>query len=305
MDSGSEDRNSDGLDHPASRHKPLDRGSYGTKTKQGEGDSHEEFHKKRYPISRSGNNPGRVKRVVSCKRKTHHLTVVRRKPHASGRTFEAANKENNVTVLQDAQQGKMFHWDSLERSQNVNNTCETSLTGSDLTDYTIFTELTRDHKTMVDILFGRHLRLKVALTLWQRNVEELLTYFLKIQDIAVVVDFLPIFSKCIDEDFPKITIGSCVDLFPLVRKVLNTKYEEYFVVGLKWIHSVVRKWKKELQTSGHSGAILPHLDVNFQVFNQQLWELWQEKPSWKSVPEATANTLKFIESFLFQLNQHQ
>lgn len=30
----------------------------------------------------------------------------------------------------------------------------------------------------------------------------------------------------IDEDSPKITIGSCVDLFPLVRKVLNTKYEE-------------------------------------------------------------------------------
>lgn len=44
--------------------------------------------------------------------------------------------------------------------------------------FTVF-QLMRDHKTMVDILFGRHLRLKVAFTLWQRNVEELLTYFLK------------------------------------------------------------------------------------------------------------------------------
>lgn len=35
----------------------------------------------------------------------------------------------------------------------------------------------------------------------------------------------------------------------------------YLVVGLKWIHSVVRKWKKELQTSGYSGTIQPHLDV--------------------------------------------
>ncbi|KAF6731665.1 KATNB1-like protein 1 [Oryzias melastigma] len=303
MDSDCEGRNCDGLDHPIRWDRPQNRGSNATKTNQGESDSHEEFHKKRYPISRSGNNPGRVKRVVSCKRKTHHLTVVRRKPHASGRTSEAANKENNVTVLQDAQQGKMLHWDSLERSQNISNNHETSLTGSEPADYKIFTELMRDHKTMVDILFGRHLRLKVAFTLWQRNVEELLTYFLKIQDIAVVVDFLPIFSKCIDEDSPKITIGSCVDLFPLVRKVLNTKYEEYLVVGLKWIHSVVRKWKKELQTSGYSGTIQPHLDVNFQVFNQQLWELWQEKPSWESVPEATANTIKFVESFLFQLNQ--
>lgn len=95
----------------------------------------------RYPISRSGNNPGRVKRVVSCKRKTHHLTVVRRKQHASERTFEAANKENNMAVLQDAQQ-EMFHWDSLEHSQNINNNHKTSLTGSEHTGYSLFTEVT-------------------------------------------------------------------------------------------------------------------------------------------------------------------
>lgn len=40
-------------------------------------------------------------------------------------------------------------------------------------------QLTRDHNTMTDVLFGRNLRLKVALTLWQRNVGELLTYFLR------------------------------------------------------------------------------------------------------------------------------
>lgn len=40
-------------------------------------------------------------------------------------------------------------------------------------------QLTRDHITMTDVLFGRNLKLKVALTLWQRNVGELLTYFLR------------------------------------------------------------------------------------------------------------------------------
>lgn len=40
-------------------------------------------------------------------------------------------------------------------------------------------QLTRDHSTMTDVLFGRHLRLKVSLTLWQRNIGELLTYFLR------------------------------------------------------------------------------------------------------------------------------
>lgn len=40
-------------------------------------------------------------------------------------------------------------------------------------------QLTGDHNTMTDVLFGRNLRLKVCLTLWKRSVGELLTYFLR------------------------------------------------------------------------------------------------------------------------------
>lgn len=40
-------------------------------------------------------------------------------------------------------------------------------------------QITQDHGTMVDVLFERNLRLKVSLKLWQRNVGELLTYFLR------------------------------------------------------------------------------------------------------------------------------
>lgn len=52
-------------------------------------------------------------------------------------------------------------------------------------------QLTGDHGTMTDVLFGRHLRLKVSLTLWQRNVGELLTYFLRY--VHVVCGW---FQKC-------------------------------------------------------------------------------------------------------------
>lgn len=79
MDSDSEERNSHGLDHPVSWHKPLDKGSFGTTTKQvrylfveidlkskslkhdhfnctftfqSKSDSNEEFYKKRYPVQR-------------------------------------------------------------------------------------------------------------------------------------------------------------------------------------------------------------------------------------------------------------
>uniref|UniRef100_A0A3Q0RNZ8 Katanin p80 subunit C-terminal domain-containing protein n=1 Tax=Amphilophus citrinellus TaxID=61819 RepID=A0A3Q0RNZ8_AMPCI len=208
----------------------------------------------------------RVKRVVSCKRKTHHLTLARRKQLGSGRTCDAANKENETNAQQD-----IFNMDSWEFPLHVTNNHRTSRSESE--------ELTRDHNTMTDVLFGRNLRLKVALTLWQRNVGELLTYFLRIQDTGVFVDFLPLISKCIDEDSPKITIGCCVDLFPLVSKILRSPYEEHLIVGLKWIRSVLKHWWEDLKASSF-------------IFNQQLWEFWQQEPFLKSVPGPAGDMAK-------------
>ncbi|XP_044022430.1 KATNB1-like protein 1 isoform X3 [Siniperca chuatsi] len=253
---------------------------------------------KRYALSRSGNNPGRVKRVVSCKRKTHHLTVARRKQLGTGRTYEAANKENEMKYMQDMQQ-EIFDMDPWEFPLNVSNIHKTGRSGSEQDDYCTLAELTGDHSIMTDVLFGRNLRLKVSLTLWQRNVGELLTYFLRIQDTGVFVDFLPLISKSIDEDSPRITIGCCVDIFPLVKKVLTTPYEEYLIVGLKWINSVLKNWWEELRASGYSGSAKPLLhDKNFQAFNQQLLELWHQEPLLKFVPGTAGDMAKVIDSFL-------
>ncbi|XP_041827797.1 KATNB1-like protein 1 isoform X2 [Melanotaenia boesemani] len=261
MDSNSEDGENHNLGHAAEYKVSY---AHGRNTKEANYDKHEEFNKKRHPVSHSGNNPGRVKRVVSCKRKTHHLTVARRKQLGSGRTCDAANKENERKYLQDTQQEKFF-LDPLEFSLNVSNSHKADRTGSEQADYNILSELTKDHNTMTDVLFERNLRLKVALTLWRRNVGELLTYFLRIQDTGVVVDFLPLMCKCIDEDSPRITIGCCVDLFPLVRKVLSSPYEEYIIIGVKWIYSVLKNWWEELRASGCSRSTQPLLDEMFQL----------------------------------------
>lgn len=260
-------------------------------------DKNEEYNKKRFPVSRSGNNPGRVKRVVSCKRKTHHLAVARRKQLGTVRTCDAANKENEMTCMQQG----VFDMDPWEFPRNVNNNHRTGRTGSEQADYSTLMELTRDHGTMTDVLFGRNLRLKVSLTLWQRNVGELLTYLLRIQDIGVFVDFLPLISKSIDEDSPRITIGCCVDLFPLVKRVLTYPYEEYLIVGLRWINSVLQNWFEELRASGYSGSTKLPSDKNFQVFNQHLLELWHQEPLLKSVPGPAGDIAKAIDSFLSQL----
>ncbi|XP_044022428.1 KATNB1-like protein 1 isoform X1 [Siniperca chuatsi] len=337
MDSNSEDKYQN-TEHALPQDAAQYRVTYphGRNTKEADYDKNEEFNKKRYALSRSGNNPGRVKRVVSCKRKTHHLTVARRKQLGTGRTYEAANKENEMKYMQDMQQ-EIFDMDPWEFPLNVSNIHKTGRSGSEQDDYctlaevrntitaqTIFLflvllffmnycvtnmqikpepndvfQLTGDHSIMTDVLFGRNLRLKVSLTLWQRNVGELLTYFLRIQDTGVFVDFLPLISKSIDEDSPRITIGCCVDIFPLVKKVLTTPYEEYLIVGLKWINSVLKNWWEELRASGYSGSAKPLLhDKNFQAFNQQLLELWHQEPLLKFVPGTAGDMAKVIDSFL-------
>ncbi|KAF1374976.1 hypothetical protein PFLUV_G00234620 [Perca fluviatilis] len=302
MDSNSEDGEYQNHEHALQQDAAQYRVTYGRNTKEVDYDKNEEFNRMRYPVSRSGNNPGRVKRVVSCKRKTHHLTVTRRKQLGTGKTYDAANKENEMNCVQDMQQD-IFDMDPWEFPLNVTNDHKTGNTGSEQADYCTLTELARDHSTMTDVLFGRHLRLKVSLTLWQRNVGELLTYFLRIQDIGVFVDFLPLISKSIEEDPHRVTIGCCVDLFPLVKKVLTNPYEEYLVVGLKWISSVLKNWWEDLRASGCSGSTTCKLpkDRNFQAFNQQLLELWYQNPSLKSVSGTAGDMAKVIDSFLSQL----
>uniref|UniRef100_A0A8C7QUQ1 Uncharacterized protein n=1 Tax=Oncorhynchus mykiss TaxID=8022 RepID=A0A8C7QUQ1_ONCMY len=102
--------------------------------------------------------------VVYCKWKTHHLTIIRRKQRSTGRTYDVANKEN-----------EMF-------PPTAHHTNKTDEAGSKDNDY--FTEV---------------------------NVGELLTYFLSLDD---------------ESESSSVSIGCCVDLFPLVKKVLTSPYED-------------------------------------------------------------------------------
>ncbi|XP_061751127.1 KATNB1-like protein 1 isoform X1 [Nerophis ophidion] len=254
----------------------------------------DELNKKKFPVNYSGNNPGRVKRVVSSKRKTRHLRVARKKPSGSGKAPDAANKESKV--LQE-----MFDIDHQESTANVNSHHNTGTTGFEDADSMKLTELTRDHSTVSEVLLGRNLRLQVALTLWQRHFGEMLTYFFRIQDTGVFVDILPLITKSMEEDSSSITIGCCVDLFPLVQNVLISPYEEYVLVALTWINSVLKRWWEKLKGSGFTGSTELPLDRNFQVFNQRLLDLWHQEPQLKFLLGAAGEMAKAVESFMSQL----
>uniref|UniRef100_A0A674BD36 Katanin p80 subunit C-terminal domain-containing protein n=1 Tax=Salmo trutta TaxID=8032 RepID=A0A674BD36_SALTR len=189
--------------------------------------------------------------VVYCKWETHHLTIIRRKQRATGRTYDVVNKENEMACFPPT-------------APHAN---KTDKAGSKDNDY--FTELSKDHKTMTEVLFGRNLRLNLALTLWRRNVGELIALLsYRIKDTCILAD---------ESESSSVSIGCCVDLFPLVKKVLTSPYEE-----------LLKHWWPELSTSRGTNA----QSMDGEVLTEYIWHLMYVT----FVPIFQA-----IDSYLFQL----
>ncbi|KAM9421389.1 KATNB1-like protein 1 isoform 2-T2 [Salvelinus alpinus] len=269
----------------------------------------EEIDKDRFPVSRGAHISGKAKQVSVCyKRKcslSGHSVVVssgvrHRAPPAGRAVCDMANKENELTCPEEVQ--------AIHYNDNcvfpVNSVAEAGSKmagpGNKCSDY--FTELSKDHDAMTHVLFGRKLRLNVALTLWRRNASELVAYLIRIEDTGVLLDCLPVITKNLQDEVPCISLGCCVDLLPQVKTILASKYEEHLIVGLHWIQSVIKKWWPELSTNSNSLQDSCSEDRNLQVMKQQLKELWEEGPRLSLVPGTTGEMAKAIESYLLQLH---
>uniref|UniRef100_A0A4W5RDC8 Katanin p80 subunit B-like 1 n=1 Tax=Hucho hucho TaxID=62062 RepID=A0A4W5RDC8_9TELE len=198
------------------------------------------------------------KEVSVCntrKLSSRHSVVVssgvrRRVPPAGRAVCDMANKENELTCPEEVQ--------AIHYNDNcmfpVNSAAEAGSkmagAGNKYSDY--FTELSKDHDAMTHVLFGRNLRLNVALTLWRRNASELVAYLIRIEDTGVLLDCLPVITKSLQDETPCISLGCCVDLLPQVKSILTSEYEEHLIVVLHWVQSVVKKWWPELSTNGKS-----------------------------------------------------
>ncbi|XP_029456046.1 KATNB1-like protein 1 [Rhinatrema bivittatum] len=161
-----------------------------------------------------------------------------------------------------------------------------------------FTEVSRDHETMSQVLFSRNLRLSVALTFWRkRRTSELIAYLVRMQDLGVVADCLPILMNSLQEEKPCISVGCCIDLLPLIKSLLKSKYEEYVLVGLNWLQAVVKKWWTQLSENTDDLE-----DGNIQVLKWQLIGLWEQENQLMQVPGYTGNIAKDVDAYLLQLH---
>ncbi|XP_026146773.1 KATNB1-like protein 1 isoform X2 [Carassius auratus] len=260
----------------------------------------EETDQERFPVGHCVHKYSKAKRAVVSKKKTRHSGVgsraCRRSPIAS-RTSDMANKENELTCADDVQ--AILYSDNCGFPVNSTDSSKMAGAGSKYSDY--FTELSKDHDAMTHVLFGRNLRLNVALTLWRKNASELVAYLNRIQDTGVLVDCLPILTKSLQEEQPCISIGCCVDLLPQVKMVLNTQYEEHLIVALHWVQTIIKKWWFELSANNKSMHDGFSNDRNVQVMKTTLLELWEGKRHLSSVPGTVGETAKIIESYVSQL----
>uniref|UniRef100_A0A1A8HEN2 Katanin p80 subunit B-like 1 n=1 Tax=Nothobranchius korthausae TaxID=1143690 RepID=A0A1A8HEN2_9TELE len=151
--------------------------------KQVEIKNKEELDKNRFQVHFRKQSPGKVKRLSFCKRKSCSSVEVGTKLHRSssdvGRPRDPgmANKENELSCSDDVRGIRCYDNHGL-----LVNSAEASKMAGASSKYSDFTELSKEHEAMSRILFGRDLRLKVALTLWRRNASELVSYLIRIQE---------------------------------------------------------------------------------------------------------------------------
>ncbi|XP_075700797.1 KATNB1-like protein 1 isoform X1 [Rhinoderma darwinii] len=234
-------------------------------------------------------------KVVVCKRKAPHQALSpasRRKQQPRG--WDMANKENEIAAgnLHDKLQNDR-HTFLLNASDSSSSQTE----GASSKYSGFFAEMSKDHDTMAQVLFSRNLRLNVALTFWRkRSVNELVAYLVRMQDLGVIADCLPVLTNSLQEDKASVSVGCCVDLLPLVKSLLKSKFEEYVIVGLNWLQAIVKKWWTQLSASSEESS-----DENVLILKRQLSGMWQQESHLASVPGYTGNVAKDLDGYLSQL----
>ncbi|KAK2855949.1 hypothetical protein Q5P01_004684 [Channa striata] len=262
----------------------------------------EELDKERFQGRYGVHSPGKAKRLSSFKRKGCPVEEVglklRRKTSDVGRVCNPgmANKENELACSDDVR-GNLYN----DNCGLPLNSAEASKMAGASSKYSDLTELSKDHEAMTHILFGRNLRLKVALTLWQRNASEFVAYLVRIQDAGVLLDCLPVLTKNLQTEAPCVSLGCCIDLVPQVKVILASKYEEHILVGLHWVQAVIRKWWLELSKNDKQLRDSCSEDRNIEVMKQRLKDLWKEGTRLCLAPGSTGELAKAVEAYLSQL----
>ncbi|XP_041535167.1 KATNB1-like protein 1 [Microtus oregoni] len=250
-------------------------------------------------VGQAVKNPDKLRKVLYHRKLVHHpfpnpCYRAKQSPESGG--CDMANKENELACAGHLPEN--LRHDSRTFVVNTSDP-GSSQTESPSSKYSgFFSEVSQDHETMAQVLFSRNLRLNVALTFWRkRSISELVAYLVRIEDLGVVVDCLPVLTNSLQEEKQYISLGCCVDLLPLVKSLLQSKFEEYVIVGLNWLQAVIKRWWSELSSKSEITS-----DGNIKILKQQLNGLWEQESHLTLVPGYTGNIAKDVDAYLLQLH---
>uniref|UniRef100_A0A8B9VGZ9 Katanin regulatory subunit B1 like 1 n=1 Tax=Anas zonorhyncha TaxID=75864 RepID=A0A8B9VGZ9_9AVES len=229
----------------------------------------------RVTVGKTVTSPLSLFKVVYCKRKVRCYTpkpCYKKKQFPKSRGCDMANKENELACAGNLP--AKLH-DSRTHLLNSSDSGSSQTEGPSSKYSGFFSEVSQDHETMAQVLFSRNLRLNVALTFWRRrSISELVAYLVRIQDLGVVVDCLPVLTnrykyKWGGENLP------------------------YVIVGLNWLQAVIKRWWSELSSHTERAD-----DRNIHILKELLSGLWEQENHLTLVPGYTGNIAKVIH---FQL----
>lgn len=206
------------------------------------------------------------------------------------------NKENEVAFAGNLQEKLLKESRTYLLNSSDPGTSQTDGPGSKFSSFC--TEVSSHHETMAQVLYSRGLRLNVALTFWKRQgICELIAYLLRIEDLGVLADCLPSLTNSIQEEKAYVSPGCCVDLMPMVSKLITRPYEQYKVVGLNWLHAVLKRWWLEL-----SGDTESQEDRIIVILRKQLKGVWEHGHPLCLLPGYTGDLAKHVEECILQLH---
>ena len=81
---------------------------------------------------------------------------------------------------------------------------------------------------------------------------------LKTGDTALAMDVLPIMNKNIstseDDAYhgQKPSLAACLELLPVLKEMVESRYETYQITALQSIYAILNCWQKDFKVSGYS-----------------------------------------------------
>lgn len=122
----------------------------------------------------------------------------------------------------------------VEAILNATNSNNETITGTENDQDSIRKKILQEHNVMCTILSQRVANLRVLREYWiQGNIKGSIDALVKMNDVAVAVDFFNLAEKSLASNY--LTLDICKEILPILRNLLSSRFEGYVTTALKYV----------------------------------------------------------------------